>query len=100
MPEEVKFTEEEVKSIKDIRETYFAIKNTFGQLGVSRLRVEQDMEAIDTAEDNLKKTYRETQDKERNLVDEITKKYGDGQFNLETGTFIPNSNPSPENTEK
>ena len=100
MSEEVKFTEEEISSIKEIRETYFAIKNTFGQLGVSRLRVEQDMEAIDKATDNLKKTYTETQEKERNIVDNITKKYGDGQFDLETGTFTPKSTNTEENTEK
>ena len=99
MSEEVKFTEEEISSIKEIRVTYFAIKNTFGQLGVSRLRIEQDMEAVDTAEDNLKKTYRETQEKEKDLVDGITKKYGNGQFNLETGTFTPNPT-EEENTEK
>ena len=89
MAEETKFSKEEIDSVKEIRETYFAIKNTFGQLGVSKLRLEQDFEAIDKAEDNLKKTYKETQEKEKNLVDSITKKYGEGQFNLETGTFIP-----------
>ena len=98
MSEETKFTEEEIKSIKEIRETYFAIKNTFGQLGVSRLRIEQDFDSLKAAEENLKKTYTETQDKERDLVDGITKKYGDGQFNLETGTFTPT--PKAENTEK
>mgnify|MGYP003112796659 CR=1 FL=1 len=89
MAEETKFSKEEIDSVKEIRETYFAIKNTFGQLGVSKLRLEQDFEAIDKAEDNLKKTYKETQEKEKNLVDSITKKYGEGQFNLETGTFTP-----------
>ena len=90
MAEEVKFTEEEVKSIKEVRETYFAIQNTIGQLGVSRIRLDQESEALNNAEDNLKNTYVENQQKEKSIIDEITKKYGDGQFNLETESFIPN----------
>ena len=90
MSESVKFTEEEVKSIKEVRETYFAIQNTIGQLGVSRIRLDQESEALNNAEDNLKNTYVENQQKEKSIIDEITKKYGDGQFNLETESFIPN----------
>ena len=96
MSEEVKFTEEEINSIKEIRETYFAIKNTFGQLGVSRLRLEQDIESLEQAEENLRKSYSENQQKEKDVVDGITKKYGNGQFNLETGTFTPNPTESEE----
>ena len=90
MAEEVKFTEEEVKTIKEVRETYFAIQNTYGQLGVSRIRLDQESEALDNAEENLKSTYVENQQKEKNIIDEITKKYGQGSLNPETGVFTPN----------
>jgi hypothetical protein len=98
MSESVKFTEEEVKSIKEVRETYFAIQNTIGQLGVSRIRLNQESEALDNAEDNLKSTYIENQQKEKSIIDEISKKYGDGQFNLETESFIPSK--KDENSDK
>ena len=90
MPEEIKFSEEEMKSIQEIQQNYIGIQNAFGRLGVSRIRLEQDMENLDNAEGDLRSKYSENQTKEKDLVDSITKKYGDGQLNLETGTFVPN----------
>ena len=89
MSKEIKFTEEEMKSLREIQQAYVGVQNTFGQISVSRLRIEQDLESLDKAEDDLKNKYGENQGKERDFVDGINKKYGDGQLNLETGTFSP-----------
>ena len=40
------------------------------------------------SENDLQKNFSENRKEEQNFVDEITKKYGDGKLNLETGTFI------------
>ena len=77
MSEEIKFTEEEMKSLSEVRETYIGIQTTFGQIGVNKIRVEQDMIKLDDAESSLRSKYVETQDKEQKLVSDITKKYGD-----------------------
>tara|TARA_R110000782_G_scaffold101235_2_gene187899 strand:+ start:47 stop:343 length:297 start_codon:yes stop_codon:yes gene_type:complete len=89
MPEAVKFTEDEMKKISEFQKTYNGIQNTFGQLGMSKLRLQKDQENFDNIEAQLIEKYSITQAEEKSFVDNITKKYGDGQLNMETGTFTP-----------
>lgn len=96
MAEEVKFTEEEMKSIDTIQKTYVGVQNALGRLGVSKLRLEQDAANLNKAEEELRKKYQENQTNERDFVDGITKKYGDGQLNIETGTFLPSDKEKTE----
>jgi len=94
MPEEVKFTEEELKQVQEIQNEYSSIQNTFGQLKMAKLRLEEQMDNLNKNEhDNLKKLS-EISDKEKKFLDEITKKYGQGTLNPETGVFSPTENKS------
>ena len=95
---EVKFTEDEMKQINVLQQGYVNLQNALGQLGVSRIRLEQQLDDLDTAEDNVRVQFVENQTKEREFVDGINKKYGDGNLDLTTGVFIPKS--EEETTEK
>jgi hypothetical protein len=91
MANEIKFTDDEMKEISEMQKTYMGIQNAYGQLGMNRLRMEKDIENLRLAEENITKSFEETQQKEKDFVTSITKKYGDGNLNLETGTFTPRS---------
>ena len=95
---EVKFTEDEMKQINDLQQGYLGVQNAFGQVNVNKLRLEQQLQALDTTETNLKSSFVEIQQKEREFVDGINKKYGDGNLDLTTGVFIPK--PVEKTTEK
>ena len=95
---EVKFTEEEMKQINVLQQGYVNLQNALGQMGVSRIRLEQQLDDLDTAEDNVRVQFVENQTKERDFVDNINKKYGDGNLDLTTGVFTPK--PVEETTEK
>ena len=82
MPEEVKFTEEELKQVQDIQKSYANVQNQFGQLKLAQIRLDNDEV---TLEDALKSI----QDEEKKFLDGITKKYGQGSLNPETGVFTP-----------
>ena len=90
MSEETKFTEEELKQVKEIQDNYFDIQNQFGQTSVAKLRIEEQMENIMKNEDELRTKFEEIQSKEREFLEGITKKYGEGSLNPETGVFTPN----------
>ena len=45
--------------------------------------------AADEAEDRLRSDFAATQQKEREFVESISKKYGDGNLDLNTGVFTP-----------
>jgi len=94
----VKFSEDEMKQINILQQGYVNLQNALGQMGVSRIRLEQQLDDLDTAEDNVRVQFVENQTKEREFVDSINKKYGDGNLDLTTGVFTPN--PTVETTEK
>ena len=95
---EVKFTEEEMKQINTLQQGYVNLQNALGQLGINRIRLEQQLDDLESAEDNVRGQFAENQTKERNFVDTSNKKYGDGNLDLTTGVFTPK--PTEETTEK
>ena len=98
---EVKFTEEEMSQLTELQQTYAAVQNTLGQLSVSRIRLSQEVNGLDEAENKLRNDFVETQQKERDFVQEINKKYGDGNLDLTTGVFKPRvSTETTKETEK
>ena len=99
MAEEVKFTEDEMTQINELQREYVNIQNAFGQLSVNRIRLNQQIEELDGAEDNLQKDFVNAQTKEKEFIDQINKKYGDGNLDINTGIFTPSEN-SKEETSK
>ena len=91
MAEETKFTEEELKQVKEIQDNYFDIQNQFGQLSLAKLRAEQQLEVFDTNENNLKEKFIKIQTNEKTFLTGITEKYGEGSLDPETGVFTPNN---------
>ena len=82
MSKEVKFTDEEVKTIQTIRDSFDALTVKLGQteIGIlnlksSKLLLAQELEALKVQENEI--------------IKGITDKYGDGQLDVNTGLFIP-----------
>ena len=88
MSEEVKFTEEELNELKDIQQTYINIQVKLGQVGMSRIKLEQQLSSIDDTEISLREDFNKTTKEEQEFLDKVRKKYGDGELNPETGVFI------------
>ena len=90
MAEDTKFTKEEMDMISKIQETYLDIQQKLGQVSLSKLKLEQQSEAIDKMEKEILENFKKTQKEEKDFVDSVTKKYGDGTLNPESGIFTPN----------
>jgi|TARA_A100001515_G_scaffold109233_1_gene90151 hypothetical protein len=87
MPEEVKFTEEELKQVQNIQTSYANVQNQFGQLKLAQIR-------LDNQEVDLEDALKQIQSEEKKFLDGITSKYGQGTLNPETGVFVPTENKS------
>jgi len=87
MPEEVKFTEEELKQVQNIQTSYQNIQSQFGQLKMAQIR-------LDEQEVELEDALKQIQSDEKKFLDGITDKYGQGTLNPETGVFTPTENKS------
>jgi len=80
MPEEVKFTEEELTQVQNIQVSYQNVQNQFGQLKMAQIR-------LDAQEVDLEEALKTIQSEEKKFLDGITEKYGQGSLNQETGVF-------------
>ena len=78
-----------MKQINTLQQGYVSLQNVLGQLGISRIRLEQQLDDLDTSEDSVRAQFVENQTKERDFVDGINKKYGDGNLDLTSGVFTP-----------
>ena len=82
MTEEIKFTDDELKSLGELQQSYQRITNAYGQIALSKHNLEAQEAAVKQEFENAKAT-------EQKLLNEITEKYGPGQLDPQTGVFTP-----------
>jgi|TARA_B100000287_G_C20135365_1_gene583949 hypothetical protein len=82
-----KVTDEELNQIKDLGNKYNAISTALGQLRVQKIILNQQLEQVEKAEENLENDYVSTQEKEQSLVQSLNENYGTGTLNPQTGEF-------------
>ena len=89
MSEVKKITDEELLSVKGLREEIIGVISTVGQLKLTHDLMEEDLTSVKSklADEIVK--YKTLLNKEKELVDELLKKYGMGSLDVETGVFTP-----------
>ena len=105
---EVKFTDAEMQEVKKLQSEYVGLQNTLGQIGIAKIRLTQQANEYDKAEESVKDKFAEAQTKEKEFIQKINKKYGDGNLDINTGVFSPkpaetdtaNTRPAPEDLKK
>lgn len=94
MAEAIKFTEEEVNSINQLRQD---VANVFTQLGQVVIEKKKRISEIEGIESQLLQKHSELVTQEQELFKGLNEKYGDGNFDPQTGEFTPT--PKEESTE-
>ena len=82
MAENIKFTDEELKSISEIRTAYAEITNRFGQIQLTKYNLQKQEEQAEIDFESVKV-------KEQEVLQGITEKYGPGTLDPNTGVFTP-----------
>lgn len=92
----VKFTTEELETIKNLQQKYYQKTMVFGQIQLERFGVnetikdlQKNLSKLDDAEEKTKQEYLTVQKEETDFLTKITDKYGEGSLNMENGTFAP-----------
>ena len=98
--EAVKFTDEELQSLQELQNTYAGISTQFGQLKVSKMNLMRQMDSLEQSDETLEKAWDDNRQKETELVQSLTEKYGPGSLNPQTGEYTPVSVEETENNEK
>ena len=91
MTDDIKFTEEEMKSLRDLQDSYTQKQAELGQVSVQRILLNQQLENLDQRQSQLETEYAQIQQKQQDLVKTLNEKYGPGQLDPESGVFTPNN---------
>ena len=76
------FSEQELNQLKELRQKITTLTHQFGQLSISKYKLEQ-------TEKGLLKQLSDLEKEESNIAKTLSSKYGEGSINLESGTFTP-----------
>jgi hypothetical protein len=91
MSEPIKLSQEELDSIKDLRERIRTNVENIGRLNIKKHFTETELNLINL---DLGVSYSETEElsrEESKIVDGIVAKYGDGDLDFTTGIYTPRS---------
>ncbi len=86
MAKALKFTEEEVQSIQDLRQD---VANTFTRLGQLAIEKKRRIDERDVVEQDLLNQHSSLVQKEQELFKGLNDTYGDGNYDPDTNTFTP-----------
>ncbi len=86
---EVKFTQEELNSIEQLKNNYSSITNALGNLEISRIQTEKRLDMLSNEKLRLETQYEQIIQAENNLINTLTEKYGQGNLDINTGVFTP-----------
>lgn len=96
MAKKIKFTDEEIRQINDLR---LEVSGIFTQLGQISIEKKRRLDELNEKKNKLTTRHSELVTIEKTLFGELSKKYGDGNYNQETGEFTP-INKKEENKEE
>jgi di/tripeptidase len=78
--ETIKLSPEELENLNSINEGYASILTSLGRIELEKLSLEKQRQ-------NLTLQFEKLQAKEQDMAAILTKKYGDGNINLDSGEF-------------
>ena len=87
---EIKFTQEELDSLSNLKNTYAQLELSLGKVEMARIQIDQRVEQIEGEKMALETQLNELQKQERVLVASLNEKYGAGNLDPNTGVFTPN----------
>lgn len=87
--EVVKFTEEEISKIKSFRDNFSQITARLGEIEIENIILQSQKDTLDRVKSEEQSKYVKLREEEIKLAGELKEKYGDGEFDLETGLFTP-----------
>jgi hypothetical protein len=89
--EVMKFTEEETTSIKKFREDFSQITVKLGEIEIESIILKSQQDKLSEIKSEVESKYKQLRADEVKLAGELKEKYGDGEFDLDTGIFTPAS---------
>ena len=84
----MKLSEEEIKTLTDLRTRFNNTVYSIGQVKLEQIASQQELDRLNLYETDLISEYNKFRTEESAFADQLTKKYGPGEINLETNEYL------------
>ena len=84
---QIKITSAELEKINSLRNEILENVESIGRFNIKKHFLVKDLEAIEAEIFACLQKSEELDTKEKELIDEVISKYGEGQLNFETGVY-------------
>ena len=85
----INIEEKDIERVKKFRSDFADITAKIGEIEVERLNAELILQNIEDAKENLSEKFKSMRNEEVSITNEFKEKYGNGEFDIENGTFTP-----------
>lgn len=94
MKNQIKIKEEELVEIRMLHTKFQECIQKLGTLQIEKMELDNLVTSFVEKEKKLKEEWSSLQQLEKSLLDKIVKTYGEGNLNMEDGTFVQTSPPN------
>ena len=86
-----KLDKEHLEALQQLRNSFAENANNLGAISLEQIAINRRLEFLNAEQDKLYSEFEELRNQEQNLLEKMRERYGDGQINLEDGTFTQTS---------
>jgi TPP-dependent trihydroxycyclohexane-1,2-dione (THcHDO) dehydratase len=86
-----KLDQEHLNAIQDLQTKFAQNANTLGAIAIDEYAIEQQLEQLKQAKQDQFTQFNELRKQEDALIEELKARYGEGQINIQDGTFTPDN---------
>ena len=87
----IKFEEDEIKKIEKFRNDFSEVTAKLGEVEIELTLIEAQKDNVVKFKNQWKDQYLKLRESEIKLAGELKEKYGDGEFDINTGMFTPST---------
>ena len=82
-----KLDKEHFESIHKLRKEFASISNILGNILLERHAIQKELDHLNQEEQKFLQQFETLKQQESELMSKLKERYGDGQINIEDGTF-------------
>ena len=86
-----KIQKKDLESINQLQNQFNELTRQLGLLQIDEQMFQNQLKSIDDQKNNVFQQIDETRIAEEELLNSLKEKYGNGQINIQEGTFTPNT---------
>lgn len=84
-----KLDKEHVDQIMELRDAFAKNSQTLGNIYLEEYAIKQRLELLESERAKYVQQFAELQKQEQSLIETMRERYGDGEINIQNGTFTP-----------